>query len=90
MALLNHHLSQQLPRQEPMQLCGKTIMAQPHLVMGDLLPNRNVADADVVFAINWLELMARLGFLKKNDNWCKLFDRFLDPGGDGIRRLLRD
>ena len=29
-------------------------------------------------AIAWLELMARLGYLKRNDNWCKLFDRFLD------------
>ena len=40
----------------------------------DLLPNRNAADDDVVLAITWLELMARLGFLKKNDNWCKLYD----------------
>jgi hypothetical protein len=78
MALLSHHLAQPLPRQEPMQLCGKKVIAQPHLVLGDLLANRNVADADVVFAITWLELMARLGFLRKNDNWCKLYERFLD------------
>ena len=61
-----------------MQLCGKQIIAQPHLVLGDMLPNRNAADADVVFAITWLELMARLGFLRKNDKWCKLYERFLD------------
>jgi hypothetical protein len=78
MALLHQHLAQPLPRQEAIQLCGKKVVAQPHLVLGDLLPNRNVADEDVPFAITWLELMARIGFLRKNDNWCKLFDRFLD------------
>jgi hypothetical protein len=64
MGLLLHHLAQPLPRQEPMQLCGKKVVAQPHLVLGDLLPNRNVADTDVPFAITWLELMARIGFLR--------------------------
>lgn len=78
MELLYQHLAQQLPRQEPMQLCGKKVVAQPHLVLGDQLGNRNVADADVVFAVAWLELMARLGFLRKNENWVKLYDRFLE------------
>jgi hypothetical protein len=78
MALLYRHLSHDMPRQEPVQLCGKKVMSQPHLVMGDMLPNRNAADEDVVMAVAWLELMARLGFLRKNDNWCKLYDRFLD------------
>jgi len=77
-ALIYHHVSQPLPRQEPMQLVGKTVIEQPHLVLGDMLPNRNAADTDVVLSVTWLELMARLGFLRKNDNWCKLFDRFLD------------
>jgi hypothetical protein len=78
MALLYHHLSQPLPRQEPLQLIGKKTVSQPHLVLGDLLPNRSVADDDVVFAIAWLEIMGRLGFLRKNDNWIKLYERFLD------------
>jgi hypothetical protein len=78
MALLYNHVAQPLPRQEPLQLYGKKVIEQPHLVLGDLLPNRNAADNDVVAAIVWLELMARLGFLRKNDNWSKLFDRFLD------------
>ncbi|MGH7618693.1 MAG: hypothetical protein ACREPM_15845 [Gemmatimonadaceae bacterium] len=78
MALLTHHLAQALPRQESLQTIGSKVVAQPHLVLGDLLPNRNAADADVVFAMTWLELMARLGFLRKNDNWCRLYDRFLD------------
>lgn len=76
--LLYHHLAQPLPRQEALQVCGKKIVEQPHLVLGDMLPNRNAADGDVVFAIVWLELMARLGFLRRNDNWCKLYDRFVD------------
>jgi len=73
-----HYLSQPLPRQELMQLCGSKIVAQPQLVLGDMLPNRNVADADVPFALAWLELMARLGFLRRNDGWSRLFERFLD------------
>jgi len=77
-ALLDHHLSQPLPRQEAIQLCGSKAIAQPHLVLGDMLPNRSAADHDLVFAIVWLELMARLGFLRRNENWCKIFDRILD------------
>jgi hypothetical protein len=43
-----------------------------------MLPHRNAADADVPFALVWLELMARLGYLRRNENWNKLFERFLD------------
>jgi hypothetical protein len=82
---LYHHLSQQLPRQEAVQLCGQKVMAQPHLVLGDFLPNRNIADADVPFALTWLELVARLGFMRRNENWSKLFERFLDDRDhDGV------
>jgi hypothetical protein len=79
---LYHWLSQPLPRQEPLQLVGRKVVTQPHLVLGDQLPNRNAADADVPSAIAWLELMARLGFLKRNDNWGKLFERFLEDRDD--------
>ena len=72
------HLSQPLPRQEAYQLVGKHIVAQPHLVLGDPLSSRNVADADVPFALTWLELMARLQFLRRNEGWVSLFERFLD------------
>jgi hypothetical protein len=75
---LYQFLSQPLPRQDALQLCGKKVVPQPHLVLGDQLPNRNAADADVPSAIAWLELVARLGFLKRNENWLKLFERFLD------------
>ena len=75
---LYNWLTQPLPRQETLRIVGRKVVSQPHLVMGDHLPNRNAADEDVASAITWLELVARLGFLRRNDNWSKLFDRFLD------------
>ncbi|MDQ3949210.1 MAG: hypothetical protein M3282_02600 [Gemmatimonadota bacterium] len=71
-------VAQPLPRQEAAQLCGKHIIEQPHLVLGDMLPTRNVVDADVPWALMWLELMARLGFLRRNEGWSRLYDRLLD------------
>jgi hypothetical protein len=73
-----HYVSQPLPRQESAQLLGEKIAPQPHLVLGDMLPHRNAVDADVPWALGWLELMARLQFLRRNENWSKLFERFLD------------
>jgi hypothetical protein len=71
-------VSQPLPRQEAFQQVGRHIVAQPHLVLGDPLSSRSVADSDVPFALTWLELMARWGFLRKNEGWVSLFERFLD------------
>ena len=79
MALLYHHLAQPLPRQEAMQLVREKSRARSRTSCSAICcANRSVADADVVFSITWLELMARLGFLRKNDNWSKLYERFLD------------
>lgn len=78
MEAIYQYITQPLPRQEPVQLCGKKLVEQPHLVLGDRLPNRNAVDADVPWALTWLELMARLGFLRRNENWSKLLDRMLD------------
>ena len=71
-------VTQVLPRQEIVQLFGKKMIPQPHLIMGDVLPHRNAVDADVPFALFWLETMARLNFLRRNENWMKLFERFID------------
>ena len=71
-------ITQPLPRQEIVQLYGKKIVPQPHLIMGDVLPHRNALDADVPFSLFWLETMARLNFLRRNDNWMKLFERLID------------
>ena len=81
---LYHFLSQPLPRQEPLQMIGKRAVSQPHLVLGDRLPNRNAADEDVPSAITWLELMARLGFLRRNDNWLKLTMARWSPKGPQV------
>lgn len=78
MDALYTHLAQPMPRQEAIQLVGGKAVPVPHLVLGDLLPHRNAVDADVPLAIFWLELMARLGFLRRNENWCKMFERFLE------------
>ncbi len=78
MDALYNHLTQVQPRQEAVQLVGTRPLPVPHLVLGDPLPHRNAADADVPFAMYWLELMARLGFLKRNENWSKLFERALE------------
>lgn len=78
-------LSKDLPRQERIQLVGKKLVDVPHLVLGDQLPHRNALDDDVPAAVGWLELMARLGFLRRQDHWMKLFERFLDDRDrDGI------
>lgn len=75
---LYDYLTHPLPRQESAQVVGKRIVPQPHLVLGDRLPHRNAVDADVPFALMWLETMARLNFLRRNEGWMKLFERFVD------------
>ena len=71
-------VSQPMPRQESVQMWGTKPVPAPYLILGDPLPHRNAADADVPFALLWLELMARLNFLRRNEGWWRLFERFLD------------
>jgi hypothetical protein len=78
MERLYAYLTQPKPTQESVQLFGEEVVAQPHLVMGDQLHNRNVVESDVPFALMWLEMMARFHFLKRNENWMKMFERFVD------------
>jgi hypothetical protein len=40
-------------------------------------------EADVPYAVLWLELAARLGFLQQHDTWTKFVDRFLDDRDRG-------
>src|SRR4029079_5204103 len=60
------------------QLIGKKVVEQPHYVLGDRLPHRNAVENDVPFALYWLETMARLGFLRRNENWMKMYEPFED------------
>jgi hypothetical protein len=81
MELIYKWVSQPMPRQAPVQQVGEHLVDVPHLVLGDQLPHRNALDADTPAGVAWLELMARLGFLKRNENWHKLFERLLDDRG---------
>jgi hypothetical protein len=85
MELLYEYLTRPLPRQESVQQVGTQLLEMPNLVLGDMLPHRNAVEADVPFALAWLELMARLGFLRRNENWTKMYERFVDDcGRDGV------
>jgi hypothetical protein len=75
---LYSYLAQPWPRQVAVQQVGPHLVEQPHLVLGDFLQTRNAMDADMPSALAWLELMARLGFLKRNDGWMRLIDRLED------------
>ncbi|CAA9330074.1 MAG: hypothetical protein AVDCRST_MAG40-1864, partial [uncultured Gemmatimonadaceae bacterium] len=75
---LYHYLAAALPRQESVQLVGDRVVPEPYLVLGDLLPHRNAADADVSRALLWLEIVARLGYLRRNEGWQRVLDRYLD------------
>jgi hypothetical protein len=78
-------LTRVLPRQDKVQLVGKRLVNVPLAVMGDELPHRNAVEGDVPAALAWLELVARLGFLRRNDNWMKMHERFIDDcGRDGV------
>lgn len=72
------YIAQAHPRQDSIQIVGKKMVEQPQFVLGDRLPHRNAVEADIPFALMWLETMARLGFLRRNENWMKMFERFED------------
>jgi hypothetical protein len=85
MELLYDYLTKPLPRQTSVQVVGTRMVPMPTLVLGDLLPHRNAVEGDIPAALAWLELMARLGFLRRNDNWTKMYERFIeDAGRDGV------
>jgi hypothetical protein len=75
---LYRYVTQPVPRQTAAVLVGKKIVPAPQLMLGDPLPHRNAADADVPWALTWLELAARLNILRRNDNWTRLYERLLD------------
>jgi hypothetical protein len=85
MELLYAYLVRALPRQDLVQQVGTQLLPAPYVVLGDRLPHRNAVEGDVPFALSWLELMARLGFLRRNENWTKMYERFVDDcGRDGV------
>jgi hypothetical protein len=87
---LYRYLCAALPRQESVQLVGDRVVSEPYLVLGDAVPHRNAADADVPRALVWLETMARLGYLRRNEGWMRVLDRYLDDADrDGVWRPRR-
>lgn len=75
---LQAYLAQPWPRQTAVQQVGSHLVEQPHLVLGDFLATRNSMDADMPSALAWLELMARLGFMRQHEGWLRLYERLLD------------
>lgn len=72
-------VSLQVPRMAPVQQVGENhLIEQTQLALGDILPTRYIMDADMPTALAWLELMARMGFLRRNEGWSKLLDKLLD------------
>lgn len=85
MELLYAYLERPLPRQDAVRQVGTQLVPTPYAVLGDHLPHRNAVENDVPKALAWLELMARLGFLRRNDTWTKMYERFVDDcGRDGV------
>ena len=73
--------------EQPTPLASERAYARPHLVVGDPFPTPEAADADVPGALAWLELMARLGFLRRHVGWTRVLDHLLAQcGDDGVWR----
>lgn len=71
-------LTQPWPDRPAAQLIGRYVVQRPQLVLGDPFPDRESADTDLISALAWLELMARLDFLNRNEAWSALFDSFVE------------
>lgn len=48
-----------------------------YLVTGDPLRTEEVVQTDIPFTLSWLEVAARLGFLKRNESWSSIFSDLL-------------
>ena len=61
------------------QRVGKTALPQPRLVLGDPLADVTEPDAKAMpRVLAWLELLARLGVVRRHEPWRLLLDRLLD------------
>lgn len=82
------YLSQPAPRALPARVVGKRVISEPHLVLGDPLPHRSTVEADFPGALFWLETLARLGLLRRNEQWSRTFEHFLDERDElGVWRV---
>jgi hypothetical protein len=87
MGRLANYLAGPAPRTAPSIAVDKDVLPMPHLMLGDPLPTLQAAMADLPWTLTWLELVARLGFLHKNDIWCGIFERLIaQRDADGVWR----
>lgn len=75
---LRTYLSRVAERGEPMVQVGGEIVAAPELVMGDPLPGREAGERDLAMRLFWLELVARMGWLERQEQWRHQFERLVD------------
>ena len=78
---LMSYLSRPVPKHVSAQLVGTRVLKNRFLLLGDPIPSRQAADADVPHALLWLELAARLRILERHEGWKRHFERFLDDRG---------
>jgi hypothetical protein len=72
-------LAQPAPNATVKQRIGRTLLPQPRLLMGDPLADVTEADGRSLSRIlGWLELLARLGVVRRHEPWRQLLDRLLD------------
>jgi hypothetical protein len=79
LARLAAYLTQPPPAGAVKQRIGRATVAQPRLVLGD--PLADVGDVDgrsLPRVLAWLEILARLGLLRRHEPWRALLDRLLD------------
>ena len=67
------------------QQCGDRVVEQPHLLLGDPLAERDVLKKNLPTTLAWLEVLARIGFLRRSEQWGRLLDQLLEMrDGNGI------
>ena len=76
-------------RRVPGVRIGGTLVEHPELVVADPIPERiEPGAATLPGLLTWLEILARLGALRRHDRWRQVLDRLLDAR-DRDGRFLR-
>jgi hypothetical protein len=67
------------PSGVPKQRVGTQAVPQPHLVLGDPVPQGlEPTGKALIPGLAWLEVLARLGAFRRSDRWRPVLDRLLD------------
>lgn len=83
-------LVQAPPAGTPRQRISGKAVDQPHLVLGDPLAGAEPTGRDLPRVLVWLEILARLGGLRRPGPWTSLLDALLDArDADGVLRAPR-